>query len=93
MELWREHLLAEHKDLSERLAKLNKVLATGGHPVDPAQKKQLLEDEQAAMSVRLARLNAVLPSVNLPDSERALLIAQAFVMTDYLEILEKRIAS
>lgn len=93
MELWREHLIAEHKDISERLTQLNGVLLDGGRPVNASERQARLAAEHKQLSERLERLNQVLDSVNLPDQESALLIAQALVMADYLEILEKRIAA
>lgn len=91
MEPWMAHLIEEHSQLSDRLDKLNRVLAIGNEP-GPADRKERLAAEQTELSDRLVRLNRVLTSVNLPDKQAALLIAQAFVMTDYLAILEKRIA-
>lgn len=91
MESWRAHLIEEHSQLSDRLDKLNHVLAAGAAPIE--DQSQRLATERDELSVRLVRLNRVLTSVNLPNKDAALLIAQAFVMTDYLAILEKRIAA
>lgn len=92
MEPWRDRLIAEHTELSNRLAHLTKFLAAGGEPVPPTIRQRQLAVERKELSERLERLDNALISVDLPDKQLALMMVQAFVMTDYLNILEKRIA-
>lgn len=92
MEPWRDRLIAEHTELSNRVSQLTHVLVSGGEPVDPTVRRLQLAAEQKELSDRLVRLNSALETVPLPDKQLALMTVQAFVMTDYLNILEKRIA-
>lgn len=92
MEPWRSRLIAEHTQLSERLAKLNAVLVTGGKPVDPSQQQGAMTAERDELAGRVERINQALVSISLPDKQVTLMTLQAFVMQDYLDILEKRIA-
>lgn len=92
MESWRDTLIAEHTELTNRLSQLTHVLVSGGEPVSPSVRRLQLATEQKELSERLLRLNDVLATVPLPDKQLALMTVQAFVMTDYLNILEKRIA-
>jgi hypothetical protein len=92
MEPWRSRLIAEHTQLSERLAKLDAVLVTGGRSVDPSEQQAALTAERDELSARLDRLKLAVVSLELPDKQVVLMTIQAFVMQDYLDILEKRIA-
>lgn len=89
---WRDRLIAEHKELSDRLDKLNHVLVAGGAPVSPGDRRAQLEPERDELAGRLARLNKALEAIQLPDKQRGLMTVQAFLMADYLDVLEKRIA-
>ena len=92
MELWREHLITEHKELSNRLDKLNHVLSGDSEAVSTEARRAQLEPEREELAGRVERLNRALIAINLPDKHRALMTVQGLLMADYLEILEKRIA-
>lgn len=92
MELWRERLIAEHKEMSDRLDKLTHVLSGDGASVSTEARRAQLEPEREELAARVERLNQALIIINLPDKHRALMTVQALLMADYLEILEKRIA-